>query len=219
MKKVFIAALMLLSGSALMAQSKIGLKAGVNFAKMTSRSEGISVSSSSRLSYNLTAFKDFPLSETMSFQPGISLNGKGLKLKISDDFLDESFTQEAKADLMYLEVPLNAIAKFAAGNGKFFIGAGPYVAYGLSGKTESSATGFDSNMKMVQETEKNDKAFKKDQGMYKPFDFGVNFLTGYELNSGLSLNAGYGLGLSNIARGSDEKVKNKVFSISVGFAF
>ena len=218
MKKLLLAAVMLVSASAF-AQTKIGLKAGINFAKMTSEAEGYSITSKSRLSYNFTAFIDAPINEVLSFQPGLSITGKGLKSELSMDGFDSEATAEGKADLMYLEVPLNAVAKFQAGQGKFFVGAGPYLAYGIAGKVESADIAFNEDFEFVVEKTEDDKVFKEGPDRLKPFDFGFNIITGYELNSGLSINAGYGLGLKNISRNPEESLKNKVFSISVGFAF
>jgi hypothetical protein len=56
-----------------------------------------------------------------------------------------------------------------------------------------------------------------EQGDMSSIDFGMNFLLGYQLKNGLSVNAGYGLGLTNNYENLSSK--NKVFSLGLGFAF
>ncbi|WP_207532812.1 porin family protein [Desertivirga arenae] len=223
MKKLFFTAMMLVAGSSLFAQTKFGLKAGVNFANMTQKDDGsnVSTSASSRLTYNLTGYLEIPLSESIFFQPGLSLMGKGYKAEASEELFDITVKGEEKTDLMYLEVPLNAVKKFDVGTGKFFVGAGPYIAYGLSGKYKISMTGPDEDGKTITESDEGDINFGTgDDDDVKPLDMGLNFLAGYQLGNGISLNGSYGLGLTNLAqKDSGSTLKNKVFSISLGFLF
>jgi hypothetical protein len=57
----------------------------------------------------------------------------------------------------------------------------------------------------------------------KALDFGVNFLAGYQLNSGLNFGAGYGLGLTNLrptsTSATNVEQNNRVLSFSIGYAF
>lgn len=198
MKKLLLAAVMLVSASAF-AQTKIGLKAGVNFANQEWEAEGISISPNANTSFHLFGFADVPVSERFSIQPGLGISGKGFKVE-----------GQGTANAMYLEIPINAVAKFNAGSiGKFFVGAGPYAAVGIAGKVKADGEEMD---------------YFGDDSDAKRGDFGLNFLGGLELSNGLLFNLNYGLGLANIAKSSGEEdidytMKNKVFSISVGFAF
>jgi len=54
---------------------------------------------------------------------------------------------------------------------------------------------------------------------YKSTDFGLNILAGYELKNGINLGVNYGLGLSNLINFDAAKMRNRVFSLSVGFKF
>ncbi|MDQ1149168.1 hypothetical protein [Sphingobacterium zeae] len=60
-----------------------------------------------------------------------------------------------------------------------------------------------------------------DENGVQRFDAGLNLLGGYKLTNGFLINAGYGLGLTNIAKESfdGESVKNRVFSVGVGYQF
>ncbi|WP_207422694.1 porin family protein [Desertivirga brevis] len=200
MKKLFFTAMMLVAGSSLFAQTKFGLKAGVNFANQEWSAEGMSLSPTSNTSFHFFGFADLGVSERISIQPGLGISGKGFKVKG-----DEGGT----ANAMYLEIPVNAVAKFPTGSfGHLFLGAGPYAAVGIAGKAKADGEEAD---------------FFGDDSGYKRGDFGLNFLGGIELNNGLLFNVNYGLGLADIAKSEEDleglKIKNRVFSISVGFAF
>ncbi len=217
MKKLFIAAALLLSSSAIFAQTKFGVKGGVNFANVNVKEDEspFSMSPSSITSFHVTGLADIPVSSIFSLQPGLSFTGKGFKVDMSED----GNTYKATANVYYLEIPINAVAKFPAGSGKFFIGAGPYAGIGLTGKTKTETSG---DIADLIPSEKKDIKFgnNAEEDDLKRADLGLNFLAGYELNNGLTLNGGYGLGLTNLEpKGNGASSKHKVFSISVGFLF
>lgn len=131
--------------------------------------------------------------------------------KSGDAFYVEDQTDlSGSLNISYLELPVNLVANFDTGSGKFFAGAGPYAAYALSGNGKAGGV-------------KEDMPFGSNDGEFKRFDFGLNFLAGYQLTNGLNIHAGYGLGLGNIlndkSSGVDLSAKNKVFSVSLGFNF
>ncbi|WP_293915056.1 MULTISPECIES: porin family protein [unclassified Sphingobacterium] len=198
MKKILLslgAAFLLAAGA--QAQVSYGIKAGLNLPKMTVSSGNASVSTSTSTNFYLTGYADLPVAPSFSIQPGLSLQGKGGKSKITDNI-------ESKTDLMYLEVPVNAVYYIPAGAGNVFLGAGPYVGYGISGKTKTGDVKTD--------VEWGDDGIKR-------FDFGINTMLGYKLSNGFLINAGYGFGLTDISGASNGSVKNNVLSFGVGFQF
>ena len=204
MKKfLLVVAITLATQLAFAQEIKIGLKAGVNFANQVYTVEGISISPSSVTSFHFHGLVDVPLSPVFSIQPGIGISGKGVEVEGDENF------GAGKIDIMYLDIPVNAVAKFPIpALGKVFIGAGPYAGIGLSGKGKANG-------------ESEDVEFG-DDGDFKRGDLGVNFLGGLELNQGIMFNVNYGLGLANVTPSIDEidvKTKNRVFTISVGFLF
>ncbi|WP_293882007.1 hypothetical protein [Sphingobacterium sp. UBA1498] len=60
-----------------------------------------------------------------------------------------------------------------------------------------------------------------DENGVQHFDAGLNLLGGYKLTNGFLINAGYGLGLTNMAKESFDgaSIKNRVFSVGVGYQF
>lgn len=206
MKKLILSASAVLFGLGAFAQAPMGygIKAGVNLPNYHYNNSGNTFDSKASTNFHVTGYLDAPISSNFYIQPGVSLQGKGAKLY-------ESGTHTLTQNTLWIEVPVNAVAKFYTGDaGNFFIGAGPYAAFGISGKNK---------WKSNAGTTKSDFKFGKNKDQ-KGFDAGINFLAGYQLSSGLTLGAGYGLGLSNIAPNGTGNVKqnNRVLSFSVGFA-
>lgn len=206
MKKLILSATAVLFTLGAFAQTGIGygLKAGVNLPNYKYSSSNSTLDTKSSTNFHITGYMDAPISNSLSIQPGISLQGKGAKFNLGPV---GTYTQNT----MWIEVPVNAVAKFHTGGaGNFFLGAGPYAAFGISGKNS-----YDSSFGEAE----TDFKFGKDE-QQKAFDAGVNFLAGYQLSSGLTLGAGYGLGLADIAPNVSGSIKqnSRVLSFSVGFA-
>lgn len=214
MKKVLLSAVALFFAIGVFAQGQplgFGIKAGVNFPKYNFSGDDNSRETNAATNFHVTAFLDAPIvSDYLYVQPGVSLQGKGAKY-LDGSFLgnDYSVTQNT----MWIEVPVNFVAKFPTANvGHLFIGAGPYVGFGLSGNNKVS-NGDSSN-------EFGDFKFGKNETQ-KGFDFGFNFVGGYQLANGLLINAGYGLGVIDIMPENSGSVTqtNRVWSAGVGFVF
>ncbi len=176
-----------------------GVKAGLAFPNLDFATSGVSLNLTAKTSFYVGAVADVKVSNIFSVQPGLIFSSKGAMFK-SPGIDDISFNFD------YLELPLNLVANFQAGPGKFFAGAGPYAAYAISGNQKAGTVTVDAD-------------FGSDDDEFKRMDVGLNLLTGYQLKNGLSLNVGYGIGLGNIYNDSSTTVKNKVFSVGLGFMF
>ena len=97
-----------------------GIKAGVNFPKYHWSGADNAYETESATNFHVTAFLDAPIStDWFSIQPGVSLQGKGAKFIDTDNIT-------ATQNTMWIEVPVNFVAKFPVGYaGNFFLGAGP----------------------------------------------------------------------------------------------
>ncbi|WP_316822194.1 porin family protein [Pedobacter gandavensis] len=226
MKKLALSCLMLgasLSASAQNSPVKFSIKAGVTIPTISGIGEG-SDEVKPNPSFYFGATVDYPLTEIFSLQSGLTFSGKGGKgdAKLITTGWPSDFNRKTR--LWYLEIPVNAVLYLPAGNGKVFLAGGPYFGYAMSGKNKiggtSSAPDYNNDGKLstsiVSFTE--DVKFGKD-GSVKRSDFGLNFLAGYELNSGLNIQAGYGLGLTGIFEHVYTKNKNRVISVGIGFSF
>ncbi len=111
---------------------------------------------------------------------------------------------ETKTTLNYFEIPSYLLYRKELKTGKIMGGLGPYIAYGIGGKTKHTNNG----------QEEKRSSFDKDEG-FKRFDAGLGILASYQFPSEVYVNLGYSWGMVNINRGDFEKAKNRTFSISV----
>lgn len=228
MKKIILlGGALLLSATTLFAQNnmsgkdaRVGIKAGVNLS--TLRYSGFDGSSElndaakQNVGYNFTVFGDFGVGNNFFIQPGISLQNKGSKFEGSF----AGITGERTTNVMAIEVPVNAVLRIPTGTaGALQLSAGPYIGFNVDGKTKTTITSG-----AAQGTTEESLGFgsKSDDDM-SGTDFGANFGVGYRLNSGFTLGANYGLGLTNLvpsdARSGDSKATNRVWGFSLGYSF
>lgn len=210
MKKMMILLVGVFFATGVCAQSPLGfgLKAGVNFPKYHYAGDNSSYETNTTTNFHVTAFLDAPLGgRFLSLQPGVSLQGKGAELR-------NNLLGTLKQNTMWVEIPVNLVAKIPMPyTGNFFIGAGPYVGFGISGENK-----YDSDWGSAED----EFDFGSD-GTLKSTDFGLNIIAGFQLNQGLMIHGGYGMGLSDI-RGSnsdyfpDNRLTNRVWTVGIGFA-
>lgn len=143
-----------------------------------------------RTSLHLGGVIEIPLSDTFSIQPELLYSSQGAKDKSDDD-------EVIKLD--YLTLPL--MAKYYLGDA-LSVEAGPQFGILLSAQGEDDGETFD----------------LKDNS--KSTDLGFALGLGYKLQSGLHFGARYFFGsdINDIDEDSD-KIKNRVFQISVGYFF
>lgn len=72
-RKLLIITALLLFAVGLQAQVGYGLKAGLNFPKISVSGSGMTVSTSALTSFYVGAYMDAPLASNFSFQPGLML--------------------------------------------------------------------------------------------------------------------------------------------------
>jgi predicted nucleic-acid-binding Zn-ribbon protein len=187
-----------------------------------------------RFGFNTGILLDFKISKLISIQPEFKISMKGCKregytnlydAEDADILVIEDAFEEWHLNFTYLEVPVNLVFNIAAGNGNLFVGGGPYLAYGIYGKSKSSYTSNGENLaKTYNITDAEFNLFSGEYKMYDPFDWGLNLLAGYEFSGGFFIKAGYNFGLTTISSpdlGDSDKtdVKNNCFDLSIGFKF
>lgn len=209
------------------AQVRVGVKGGLNLSNITTSNTGGVDNNRMLPSWHVGAIADFPLSEILSIQPGVFYTTKGSKLESGNP--DDVDYYKTTTNPSYIEIPVNFVGKIPLGadeKNKFFIGLGPYAAFGVAGKNKYTVgtgslkiTGED-NIKWDDDTPFNDGDPNRGYNKYKRFDWGGNIMTGFEFGNVL-VSAQYGLGFAKILSGSedssDDKNKNRVLSFSVGF--
>jgi hypothetical protein len=196
--------MILLTSHSLIAQSKIGITGGGTFATVTAKFQGISLSPKMKAGFTVGIFSDVPLSPNFSFQPALNFVQKG--------YSSEDDTYSDKININYLEVPFNFVYS-VKNNAGFFIGAGPSIAFGISGKEKYTD-------KIVRPNSEDTKIkFGSSDDQMKRTDVGVNFLSGYKFAGGFLIAVNYNLGLTNVQNGDasqDGTIKNRYFAIKLG---
>lgn len=207
------------------AQTKVGIRAGMNFSNVLMKGEaGNRNSTESIPGFHIGLTVDIPLVANFYLQPAALYSGKGFKQ--TDSWFAGS-GNDLKVNVSYIEIPLNLIYKPRLGSGKVLVGAGPYAAYGTGGRWKSETDVLVGDIRIDN---RGDAIFKKDAmdgefGSYlygKPWDFGANFLVGYEFHNKISLQLNAQLGIKDlqpevggVERGG--RLKNKSCGISVGY--
>lgn len=125
----------------------------------------------------------------------------------------------------YLQLPLHFLGKYPLGPGRLFAGAGPVLAYGISGRVKSSyvdhwagyGTGTETEKVYFLDKEKDYEAALARKQYIRPFDAGAGFTAGYEFQFGLIIGAGYTLGWTDVDPNPHISQKSKSWSVSVGY--
>lgn len=227
MKKTAIVCLALLSlffTTANAQKSSAIIRAGVNFANVSVNDNGDIDDAKSLTSFQVGIIGDFKLASIFSVQPGILFTGKGTKTQSGTE--GSANWYKATSNPYYIEVPVNFVLKTPTGPVKFFAGAGPYLAIGVSGKNKVRGAILGANFSSEENIEwSNDDPSTLNQeegsgfGIMKRFDYGLNGLAGIE-TSNIVISANYGLGLAKLQSGSnsgeDNNNKHRVISLTLG---
>jgi hypothetical protein len=211
------------------AQAKFGVKVGVNSTRI-----GVNYNDSddekaykdalkSKLGLTLGLAAEFGFSDALSLQSGLMLANKGYKLEMEED--GESI--KAKTSVNYLEIPLN----LAYNMGGFQVHAGPYLGFGLFGKSKTEynfggeSESDEEKFKFKNSVKESDfDDLKEDEDFMRRLDYGLNLGVGYRVGPAL-INATYAWGLANTIPkyegedDDDEKLTNKGVSLGVTFFF
>lgn len=205
MKRIILtAAAVFAIGLANAQEAKFGFKGGLNISNFEGDIEGLDLKS--KIGFHLGGFVAIKLSDKVTLQPEVLFSTQGAKAdNIQQDVNGTVYTADVDFNLSYLNVPL--MLKYYAAE-KFNIEFGPQVGFLTAAKVKATVDGISA------------EEDAKDQ--FESVDFGVNVGAGYDFTEKLSAGLRYNLGLSNIAKtepGDDSKIKNSVFSVSLGYKF
>ena len=200
-------------------KSSVFVKAGVNLANITTSKNGDIDDAKGIASFHAGLQADLAITKFFALQPGVFFTGKGAKVEWN------GITSSTKP--YYIEVPVNAVIKIPLGDqSSFFVGAGPYVAVGIAGKSKIEGSILGANFTRTENIKfSNDDPFTSSEegagyGIMRRFDYGLNGTVGLQGKFAMvSLN--YGLGLAKLQSGTsssdDELGKHRVLSLTVGF--
>jgi hypothetical protein len=202
------------------------VQVGLNLANVSVTDNGRVDDANMLTSFHVGIVGDFKLAPMVAFQPGILYTGKGSKVQKGQPGDNAYFKQTTNP--FYFEVPANIVFKFPfASESHAFIGAGPYLGIGVSGKatTDKTILGVSSHTeKNIVFSNDDPTTFNQEEGtglgVMKRFDYGANATAGIAGKS-LVLGVNYGLGLAKLQSGAnssaDNNNKHRVLSFFVGF--
>lgn len=176
--------------------------------------------------YVVGAVVEFRLARMFSIQPELLVALKGLRQEGDVEIVRKSDGQRAVAyeiqrqDLTYLELPVNFVLKVPVGRGGLNIAAGPYVAYGVSGNLEAHF--YQNGVKVDSEIDSSSlkaKLFTGSGRIYRPWDFGLNAMVGWEFGIGLFVDLGYSHSMTTIAADRRYNDRNSALFLSAGYKF
>ncbi|MBC8153095.1 MAG: PorT family protein [Bacteroidetes bacterium] len=205
MKKLFLSlSAVLLVSTVAFAQLRVGTTGSLQFARVNIKTPLGPDVVDNILGFQAGILLNAALTDNFSLRPQLLYSAKGFKR--SDSSVD------TKALFNYVEMPVQLMYAIKSGPGRFALGAGPYIGYGLGGKTTMTFRG---------ESDSFDVEFGSERNQLKRLDIGLYLSAGYELASGLILSVYHAPGLTNLSNApvSEGSVKNTAFGASVGFLF
>lgn len=222
MKQIFtlFVLLSMFSFATAQAQTKIGIRAGMNNATwkgdaaqtlndLVSVTKGY-VDTRGKAGFHVGGYVNFPLSEVISIEPGLYYSQKGYALKgdieISKlNFLGANANLEVQSH--YIDLPL--LIKITPVKG-FQLFAGPQISYMVKNNMNFNAgvLGFSVINRNIDITDQ-----------FNNIDAALVGGAGYKFDNGFSITASYDHGLSRLDKKENFKSYNRVIKVGVGFEF
>lgn len=201
---------------------QFGIRTGLNLYSTSLKADNIT--KKVKLGYQVGLSAEYQFSENSFYlQTGVDLMKKGTTL-VKEVKLEGGGTHEWRQsiDMQYLQIPLMAVTKMEVDSDtKVYFRLGPYIAFGIGGKTTQS----DKYKDVDKENEENKQDTFGDNGL-KDLDYGIRFGSGLEFDKFI-VGLEFEYGLANINQSSNElgatykdnKFKNKGVNISLGYKF
>ena len=195
------------STAAFAQKATFGFNGGLTMSNYKTKGDDDTYTSKSKTGFTAGIVTDIPLSKSISFQPALRFTQKGGIEK--ENFFDEDY--KLITTFNYIEVPANIIYKTNSAKTKFYIGAGPSIAFGLSGEGKVESGGESASTKVKFGSGEDDD--------FKGLDLGANMLAGCMFKNGVSISMNYNMGFSNlfIDGDKDNYLHNRYWSIGLGY--
>lgn len=209
MRKLFLlsaVAFVIANTPAISQKTSFGIEAGTSLANIHVKYSGGSIDAKEKIGITAGVTADVPLAHNFSFRPALNFVQKGYK------YSDIDYTD--KLTLNYIEISMNVLFKPKMSGLQFFVGAGPSVAFALSGKEKENDYGTITTYKV-------EFGNNEDEDDMKGVDFGANLITGIQLRNGFLVSINYDLGINNLLPGNPDEgsLKSKYWGFKIGYMF
>lgn len=197
-----VAMLAIVTGAS--AQLNLGVKGGVNMSNFY----GDDLDDQNvKIGFHIGLAADYEIAYNSAIQTGLFFTTKGAKYSESIGDASADFT----VNPMYLQLPVHYAYKLDVTPGtRIVFHAGPYVAYGIGGKSKLSGSLGDWDGATEWDVFGDDG--------FKRFDAGLGLGVGAEFGP-ILLDLGWDMGLVNIADSNSGDIKNQNAYLSVGYKF
>ena len=193
MKKILITvAFAALAIAGANAQTKFGVRAGLNHTDQAAKEYNIKQETVPRISFYVGGLVEYAFNDVVLMDAGLTYSNQGYKTKIGDGkVIDHT-----------LNLPVWFKYDFTGFRPKAGLYAGYILNHELKGNTSSSYSIKDED--------------------YNHFDYGIGLGAEYNLpNNGLFFEASYNWGLANLQKNGDSKnyINNRVIQVGIGYKF
>ncbi|MDB5279980.1 MAG: hypothetical protein JWR61_4935 [Ferruginibacter sp.] len=233
MKKLIMSAALAVLAAGVTAQISFGAHVGGNFANLQGeRTEsGTTTKGLTKPKFGFLAgvVAVVPVTHVISFRPELNIIQKGYNANYNKTDATMSLASTGEGTFNFIELPLNFVYSFPSGDNTFFLGIGPSVSYGLSGKynytINSTISGYPTqtlsgNGHVKFDGKKDSEISASDPDKHiKALDFGGNILAGYKLPNGIYFQAGYTMGFNDIDPNPNSSLKTNGVNVKVGYIF
>lgn len=177
----------------------VGFKAGTSLSNYRLKGNMKGFDSKMKIGGSVGGFIKYDVNQNFALQSGIDVYYRTSKLESATD------KTSSKIKSFGVELPVYGILQGELGGGKAFIGAGPYVGYGIS--TKSNGVNLFKN---------NSEAGKPNMNR---FDYGLGAIIGYDFDKNWQINANYQFGLADLHKGKGGSMKSHGASIGLAYKF
>ncbi|WP_108821489.1 porin family protein [Dysgonomonas sp. Marseille-P4361] len=217
--KISFLAVALLIGVGVNAQETsptFGVKAGVNLSNFSGSG---AEDTDAKVGFNVGVTVEYTLAPDVFLLSGLEFTTKGAKLSYLEDVVSAEVGMRLTMNAMYLQLPVHVGYKFdISENVKLNMHAGPYIAYGIGGKGKTKIEDNPTGIVLIDiDPAKSEYDFFGKHGAGR-FDFGLGLGVGAEFGK-IGVGLGYDLGLINISKDNNAKIRNMNAYLTVGYKF
>lgn len=213
MKKSILTLLLASACTAGFAQVSFNAKAGLNLSSyMGSGSDGAKFKPGVRVGVGM----EYQFSELFSIQPSLFFSQEGPKASETINVSGATAKAELSVNQLYLKLPVNAQLRFKVGeNTNFIMATGPYIGYGIGGKSTIKATATVGNQ--TGKVKEKIDTFGDDSPLdLNRFDMGWNLGLGLEFNRFLvGVDSQFGF----VDVKDNTSTRNLNFGLTLGYKF
>lgn len=226
MKKIFLFSLTAVLATTAFSQVKWGVQAIANMSSANIpglelvSDEGV-VKNKSVFAYGLGLSAELPLGREFTLRPSFNFlkKGGGFDASYSDPMLGTEKVN-FRTNLYYAELPIHLAINGSLKSGKYFVGFGPSLGFGLAGKAKVDYTYQDPGQPAETESEEVDAFDTEEEGGFKRFEISGSIIGGLQWQNGLYINAGYLVGMNNLFKEDAEtSYKHRGLQLTLGYFF